>query len=131
VVVRLPIGQSYYTTYAKAPQYRQGIATIMATAKSLGMYVILELHGYDAQNLNEAQPDPSSTPPFWAQVAQQFGSEPHVLFDIWNEPHSVSWSTWKANAEKIIETKLRTRTSIALKVCIEHSPMRAANGSIG
>lgn len=102
VVVRLPIGQSYYTTYGEAPQYRQGVAAVIAAAKSLGMYVILELHGYDAQNLNSAQPDPSSTPLFWAQVAQQFGSEPHVLFDIWNEPWGVDWATWKGNAQKII-----------------------------
>lgn len=103
VVVRIPLGQSYYTTYAEAPQYRQGVAAVVAAAKSLGMYVILELHGYDASNLNEAQPDPNSTPMFWAQVAQQFGSETHVLFDIWNEPWGVDWATWKGSAVKIIQ----------------------------
>lgn len=103
VVVRLPIAQSYYTTYAEAPQYRQGIADIVAATKALGMYLILELHGYDAANLNSAQPDPVSTPLFWAQVAKSFGSETHVLFDIWNEPYGVSWSVWKGNAEKIIK----------------------------
>lgn len=102
VVVRLPIGQSYYTTYGEAPQYRKGVEDIVAATRALGIYLILELHGYDAQNLDSAQPDPSSTPVFWAQVARQFGAETHVLFDIWNEPHSVPWSTWKANAEKII-----------------------------
>lgn len=103
VIVRLPIGQSYYTTYAEAQQYQKGVADIVAATKSLGLYLMLELHGYDAQNLDSAQPDPSSTPQFWAQVARQFGSETHVLFDIWNEPHSVPWSTWKGNAEKIIK----------------------------
>lgn len=99
VVVRLPIGQTYYLFY---DSYRQDIAAIIAAAKSLGIYVILELHGYDAANLNEAQPDPVTTPMFWGQVAQRFGSETHVLFDIWNEPHDVPWSTWKGNAETII-----------------------------
>ena len=99
VVVRLPIGQTYYLYYES---YRKDIANIVATTKALGMYLILELHGYDANNLNEEQPDPSSTPGFWGQVATSFGSETHVLFDIWNEPHNVPWSTWKTNAEQII-----------------------------
>lgn len=99
VVVRLAIAQTYYLYYEN---YRQDIANIVATTRSLGMYLMLELHGYDANNLNSAQPDPSSTPGFWAQVAQAYGNESHVLFDIWNEPHSVPWSTWKTNAEKII-----------------------------
>ena len=103
VALRLPIGQSYYTTYGEAPQYRQGVADIVAATKALGMYLILELHGYDANNLSSAQPDPTSTPQFWAQVAQKFGSETHVLFDIWNEPYGVDWATWKGNAQKIIQ----------------------------
>ncbi len=103
VVVRIPIGQSYYTTYGEAPQYRQGVAAIVAAAKSLGMYVMLELHGYDASNLNSAQPDPSSTPQFWGDVVRTFGNETHVIFDIWNEPWGVDWSVWKGNAVKIIQ----------------------------
>jgi hypothetical protein len=99
VVVRLPIAQTYYLYY---DTYRQDIASIVAACKSLGLYLILELHGYDAANLNAEQPDPNTTPGFWAQVAQAFGHETHVLFDIWNEPHNVPWSTWKGNAEKII-----------------------------
>ena len=99
VVIRLPIAQTYYLYY---DSYRQDLGAIVAAAKALGIYVILELHGYDAANLNAAQPDPASTPMFWGQIAQRFGSETHVLFDIWNEPHDVPWSTWKGNAELII-----------------------------
>jgi hypothetical protein len=99
VVVRLAIAQTYYLYY---DTYRQDIANVVAATRALGMYLVLELHGYDANNLNSAQPDPNSTPGFWGQVAQAFGGESHVLFDIWNEPHSVPWSTWKTNAEKII-----------------------------
>ncbi len=101
-LVRLPFGQSYYTTYAEAPQYRQGIADIVAAARSLGLYIVLDLHGYDANGLNIAQPDPVTTPAMWADIARTFGGEPHVAFDIWNEPHSVPWATWKANAERIL-----------------------------
>ncbi len=101
-IIRLPFAQSYYTTYAEAPQYRAGIAAIIEAAGRLGLYVMLELHGYDENNLGIAQPDPSSTPALWADLAKTYGAMPHVLFDIWNEPHSVSWSVWKQNAERIL-----------------------------
>lgn len=100
VALRIPIGQTYYLYY---DTYRQDLGTLVAAARSLGLYVILELHGYDANNLNEAQPDPNTTPGFWGQLATRFGGETHVLFDIWNEPHDVPWSTWKGNAEAIIQ----------------------------
>lgn len=99
VVIRLPIAQNYYLN---DDRYRQDIATLVATTKALGMYLILELHGYDATRLNEAQPDLNTTPQFWGQVAARFFQESHVLFDIWNEPHDVSWSAWKKNAEVVI-----------------------------
>lgn len=99
VVLRLPIGQTYYLFYQS---YRDDLDRLVAATRSLGMYLILELHGYDANNLNSEQPDPNSTPDFWAQVARRYGAETHVLFDLWNEPHNVPWSTWKGNAEKII-----------------------------
>lgn len=99
VVIRLPIAQTYYLS---SDTYRRDIERIVSAAKTLGIYLILELHGYDAYNLNSAQPDPVTTPMFWGQVAARFGLETHVLFDIWNEPHDVSWSTWKRNAESIL-----------------------------
>lgn len=100
VIIRLPIAQNYYLD---SDSYRQDLAAVIAAAKSLGIYLLLELHGYDEHNLNPPQPDPVSTPLFWRQVAQRFGSETHVLFDLWNEPHDVAWSTWKQNAERIIQ----------------------------
>lgn len=103
-VVRVPFGQSYYTTYAEAPQYRAGIAAIVDAARSLGMYVMLDLHGYDAGNLNGQLPDPVSTPAMWADIARTYGGQTHVLFDIWNEPHDVPWSQWKTLAESIIRS---------------------------
>lgn len=101
-VIRLPFGQSYYTTYREAPQYRQGLADVVAAAGRLGLYVVLDLHGYDENGLNIALPDPTTTPAMWTDLARQFGAEPHVAFDIWNEPHSVSWDTWKSSAERIL-----------------------------
>jgi hypothetical protein len=32
---------------------------------------------------------------FWTSVASMFASNPAVLFDAFNEPHSVSWSCWR------------------------------------
>ena len=98
VIIRLPIAQTYYLFY---DTYRADLDRIVQVTRDLGIYLMLELHGYDANNLDSAQPDPVNTPVFWGQVATRYGAQGHVLFDLWNEPHSVPWSTWKQNAEKI------------------------------
>lgn len=100
VAVRVPLGQTYYLYYQ---QYRDDLDKLVAAARSLGMYLILELHGYDAQNLNEQQPDPNTTPGFWGQLARKYGKETHVAFDLWNEPHDVPWAQWKGNVELMLK----------------------------
>ena len=55
VVVRLPI-VGFTTTYARSAAVPQSIARGGRRRQTLGMYVISWIHGYDAQNLNEAGP---------------------------------------------------------------------------
>lgn len=99
VAVRVPLAQTYYLFYQ---QYRDDLDLLVAAARSLGLYLILELHGYDAENLHHQQPDPNATPGFWAQLARRYGAETHVVFDLWNEPWGVQWAQWKGNAELIL-----------------------------
>ena len=31
---------------------------------------------------------------FWREVASKYKGDGHVLFELYNEPHDISWSTW-------------------------------------
>jgi hypothetical protein len=36
---------------------------------------------------------------FWADAARQFANNPAVMFDLYNEPHDVSWAVWRNGGE--------------------------------
>src|SRR5947207_674401 len=43
----------------------------------------------------QVMPDADHALAFWTSVASVFKSDPAVLFDLYNEPHDVSWSCWR------------------------------------
>jgi chitodextrinase len=63
-----------------------------------GLDVILDLHwGAPGTQLalgQEQAPDADHSPAFWSSVASQYKGVTGVAFDLFNEPHDVSWSCW-------------------------------------
>ena len=37
--------------------------------------------------------------PFWASVADEFGDEPGIVFELYSEPHDVSWDCWQTGCD--------------------------------
>jgi hypothetical protein len=69
------------------------------------MYAIVDLHWSDAAGhdtcdaavcLTGQQPMPDGDSlVFWRSVAQRYANDPGVIFDLYNEPHDVSWGCWR------------------------------------
>ena len=85
-------------------RYRQVIANYVTTLTDGGMRVILDLHwtapGTILSTMQDEFPDADHAPDFWQSVAGTFGSNPAVMFDIFNEPKpSISdvrnWKCWR------------------------------------
>ena len=38
--------------------------------------------------------DADHSPAFWSSLATALRSDPGVVFDLYNEPHDISWSCW-------------------------------------
>jgi hypothetical protein len=57
------------------------------------------LHWSDAgawgQNIAQHHMPDQNSIPFWQAVAARFANHPAVLFDLYNEPHDVSWEVWR------------------------------------
>jgi hypothetical protein len=114
--LRLPLAQDRW--FGKAPEqkddgkaYRALVRQIVKTCADQGVYVLLDLHWSDAgewgkQIGQHKMPDENSVA-FWKDLAHAYKNQPAVLFDLYNEPHDVSWDVWR-NGGTVTESNRRT-----------------------
>lgn len=91
-VIRLPLKEKYW--FGKDPAqddggkaYRALVDQAIVLAANRGAYVILDNHNYRAIREEHLV--------FWKDVADRYGNHPAVLFDLLNEPHSITWEVWR------------------------------------
>jgi hypothetical protein len=102
--IRLPLSQDRW--FGKAPEqndvcepYRALVKEVVDLCGSKGCYIILDLHWSNAgqawgTNIGQhSMPDKGSVK-FWKDFAPVYANHPAVLFDLYNEPHDVSWDVW-------------------------------------
>ncbi|MDB4948220.1 MAG: Endoglucanase precursor [Gemmatimonadetes bacterium] len=102
-VVRIPINESFWLSTAANydPEYRALVDSTVHRAEEAGLNVILDLHFSDQGDPNrsaytlEPLPDVNHAIPFWREVATAYRNDPRVLFEMYNEPHDVSWAMWR------------------------------------
>ncbi|MHB1037581.1 MAG: glycoside hydrolase family 5 protein [Pirellulales bacterium] len=101
--IRLPLSQDRW--FGKAPEqkdegkaYRALVKEVVDTCASQGVYIILDLHWSDAgewgKNIGQhSMPDENSLA-FWKDLAPVYANHPAVIYDLYNEPHDVTWDVW-------------------------------------
>jgi uncharacterized protein YceK len=102
-IIRLPLSQDRW--FGKAPEqkdggrsYRELVRQVVDTCATNKCYIILDLHWSDCAewgtNIGQhSMPDLNSVA-FWKDFAPVYANNPAVLFDLYNEPHDVSWEVW-------------------------------------
>jgi endoglucanase len=107
-VVRIPIDQDFWLS--TSPIYSAGYAGVIdqqvTGARAAGLDVILDLHWSDRGDISAASNANLGTLPgqqcmadtnsvtFWQEVATKYKTNGHVLFELYNEPHDISWNVW-------------------------------------
>lgn len=96
-VVRLSLNQQFWLK--DSASYKETVAQNIQWAKETGMDVIVDLHWSDKGDLNgqagqQRMADKNSVQ-FWAEVAAKYKEDGRVIFELYNEPHDVSWDVWK------------------------------------
>jgi hypothetical protein len=78
--------------------YCNAIVAYVATLQAAGIVPILDLHwnaaGTTLATGQQLMADEDHSPAFWSSVATTFLGNPGVIFDLYNEPHDISWSCW-------------------------------------
>jgi endoglucanase len=103
-VVRFTLSSEFWANHdATCPAYRETVRDAVATAEAQGLYVILDLQWNAPFDLRGDRshggaqcplPDAHQDVAFWQDLASIFRNDRHVLFDLYGEPHNISWSTW-------------------------------------
>ncbi len=103
--VRVPLNEDCWlgingaaAAYSGA-NYRRAIKTYVKTLHAAGLVAILDLHwtaaGAARSTGQQDMPDASHAPAFWRSVAGTFEADTSTVFDLFNEPHDVSWTCWR------------------------------------
>jgi endoglucanase len=103
--VRLPLNEHCWLGINGAParhsgaRYRSAITAYVTRLHKAGLYVVLDLHwnapGKARANGQQPMADRDHAPAFWASVARAFKADPAVVFDLYNEPHDITWRCWR------------------------------------
>ncbi len=80
---------AYLSSDSAKSNLKSQVSSIVQNAIDLGIYVIIDWHAnnpYQSSQKTEAIA-------FFTEMAEQFGSYPNVLYEVWNEPLEVDWSS--------------------------------------
>lgn len=102
--VRIPLNEDCWLgingvnpAYAGA-NYQGAIEHYVQVLASYHLEAILDLHwsapGGELSTGQNLMADESHSVAFWSSVATAFRDQPNVMFDLYNEPHGISWSCW-------------------------------------
>jgi len=102
-IIRVPIGYAnssageYGGSYLADPTGNKArVKAAIDAAISKGVYVIIDWHTH-VSNVSDANT-------YFAEMARDYGNYDNVIFEIFNEPLSVTWSSIKTYATSVIST---------------------------
>jgi hypothetical protein len=105
-VVRIALNQDFWIP--ASPLFDAGYAArvdgAIGWAEAAGLDVILDLHWSDTGTLGSCDPSnggcqqlmaDANSLTFWSDVAGRYKNDGRVLFELYNEPHDVTWPVWQ------------------------------------
>lgn len=97
-VVRAAMGIEH-GGYLEAPEREKArVQTVVDAAVREGIYVIIDWHDHNAHQHRDAAIR------FFGEMAARYRSVPNVIFEVFNEPTSISWPEVKSYAEAVIRS---------------------------
>jgi len=112
--VRLPLSAPYWLNANNScPSYHATVDRVIHDAEAAGLYVVLSLawiaplsHGIIGSG-GYPMADRTEALAFWQSVATLYAHDNETLFELYSEPHDITWSIWR-DGGKIVTTDTRS-----------------------
>jgi hypothetical protein len=99
--IRIPTNQDFLLADSchASPDYLATLDTLVGWVNSAGMNALIDLHWSDRgdpciANMGQQEMADARSLRFWQTLAGHYKDNPRVFFDLYNEPHGVSWQCW-------------------------------------
>jgi hypothetical protein len=89
--------------------YLAAADSVLKWCRDNKIYVLFD--GWHEGGQGNTTGDWSSTVAAWRILADRYKNQDHILWEIFNEPHNLSWTTWVPMAEQLIDT-IRARNPV-------------------
>jgi endoglucanase len=91
-LLRLPVKEDYWFGREAGQTdgglaYRTLVDNFITIAANRGAYTMLDLHRFRAPKNEHIE--------FWKDAATKYKNNPAVIFEVFNEPHGISWEVWQ------------------------------------
>lgn len=111
-VVRAAMGVEDFDGYLTNPEReKEKVFTIIDAAIAQGIYVIVDWHSHHAEDYEE------EAKAFFAEVAQKYGDQPNLIYELYNEPLDVSWTTLLKPYHEAVLSEIRKYDPDNIVVC--------------
>ena len=110
-VIRAAMGIMIEDNYLENPEYAlQCMTNVIESAIKQNVYVIIDWHSHVTKT-EEAKA-------FFGQMAKKYGKNPHIIYEIYNEPVEDTWSDLKKYATEVIgEIRKYDKDNVVLVGC--------------
>ncbi len=96
-IVRASMGVEDFGGYISNPtREKNKVKAVVDAAINAGVYVIIDWHSHNAEQYQ------SQAISFFTEMAELYGDNDHVIYEVYNEPISQSWPVIKSYAEAVI-----------------------------
>jgi endoglucanase len=100
-IVRVAVGQQLWNAdeCQHSPTYVSTVDQVVRSITSRGMVALLELHSNTRHRClpagQQRMADYPGSVEFWRSVAARYRGNSLVAFDLYNEPHDITWAQWR------------------------------------
>jgi endoglucanase len=95
--------------------YITAVDSIIKWCRDNKIYVLFD--GWHEGGQGNTAGNFSSTVAAWRLMADRYKNQDHIIWEIFNEPHGVSWSAWVPMAQQLVDT-IRARNPVSKAIVV-------------